>query len=345
MSGVVMSPVRADEVPSRLPPQPRASFGSLAEKYGLIGFWIVLIVLFGALEPKTFLSFDNWRSILGSQSVLVILALSLLIPMTAGDYDLSIAGVMGVSAMAVAVFNVQLHWPIWAAVLIALVISAAAGCLNAALVVIFGVDPFISTLGTGTVFLGVVYWMSDSNTIVGVSHGLVLGVVGTRIAGLPLAFYYGLVLCAIVFYVLRYTVFGRQMLFIGRNRSLSRLSGMPVGRLRWIGLVVSATGAGIAGIMYVGTTGASDPTGPQAFLLPTFAAVFLGATTIDPQRFNALGSLIAVYFLVTGITGLQLLGAQAYVQNLFFGGALVVSVAFSHYSRRREAEGDRLGHG
>ncbi|MDQ7911223.1 ABC transporter permease [Phytohabitans sp. ZYX-F-186] len=321
------------------------SWGGLAERYGLIAFWLVLIVLFGVLRPATFLSAANWQSILGSQSVLVLLALSLLIPMTAGDYDLSIAGVMGVSSMAVAVFNVQSGWPIWLAVLAALAVSAAAGLLNGALVVIFGVDPFISTLGTGTVFLGVVYWMSDSNTIVGISPDLVHVVVGLRLLGVPLAFYYGLGLCAIVWFVLRYTVFGRQMLFVGRNRSLSRLSGLRVGRLRWVGLVISALGAGVAGVAYVGTTGAADPTGSQAFLLPTFAAVFLGATTIEPRRFNAIGTLIAVYFLVTGITGLQLLGAQAFVQNLFFGGALVISVALSHFSRRREAEGDRLGHG
>ncbi len=324
----------------------RVRFTRLGERYGLIGIWIVVIVVFSIVEGPTFFGFATWQSILGSQAVLVVLALGLLISMTAGDYDLSIAGVMGMSSMTVAVLNVQAHWPIWFAVLASLAVSLLAGILNGALVVIFGVDPFISTLGTGTVFLGIVYWISDSNTITGISPDLVLWTVGIKVFGIPIDFYYGLILAVIVFFVLRYTVYGREMLFIGRNKSLSRLAGMKVGKLRWIGLSISAVGAGLAGVMFAGTTGAADPTSAQSFLLQTFAAVFLGATAIESQRFNAWGTLIAVYFLVTGITGLQIMGAGSFVQQLFFGAALVISVALSYFPRRREAEGaERLGHG
>ena len=72
-----------------------------------------------------------------------------------------------------------------------------------------------------------------------------------------------------------------------------------------------------------------------SFLLPAFAAAFLGATTIMPGRFNPLGTIASVYFLVTGITGLQLLGVQTFVQQLFYGGALVLAVALSQVARRR----------
>jgi ribose transport system permease protein len=63
--------------------------------------------------------------------------------------------------------------------------------------------------------------------------------------------------------------------------------------------------------------------------LPAFAAAFLGATTIVPGRFNPWGTLVAVYFLVTGITGLQLFGASSFVQDLFYGGALLCGVGIS----------------
>jgi len=70
--------------------------------------------------------------------------------------------------------------------------------------------------------------------------------------------------------------------------------------------------------------------------LPAFAAAFLGATSIFPGRFNPWGTLIAVYFLVTGITGLQLLGVQSFVQQLFYGGALLCAVALSQLARGRK---------
>ena len=90
---------------------------------------------------------------------------------------------------------------------------------------------------------------------------------------------------------------------------MSRLSGINVGRVRWGALVASAAFvASIAGIFYAGSLGGADPTSGLAFLLPAFAAAFLGATAIQPGRFNPIGRSIAVFFLVSGITGLQLLG-------------------------------------
>jgi hypothetical protein len=89
------------------------------------------------------------------------------------------------------------------------------------------------------------------------------------------------------------------------------------------------------------TSGAADPSSVTTLLLPAFAAAFLGATTVSPGRFTAWGCLVAVYFLVTGITGLQLLGAQTYVQDLFYGGALIVAVALSQLSRSRLRSGSR----
>jgi ribose transport system permease protein len=92
----------------------------------------------------------------------------------------------------------------------------------------------------------------------------------------------------------------------------------------------------IAGILYVGTVAAADPNSGLSFLLPAFAAAFLGATSINPGRFNPWGTMISVYFLVTGITGLSILGVSTFIQDLFYGGALVVSVTLSQIVRGRE---------
>jgi ribose transport system permease protein len=156
------------------------------------------------------------------------------------------------------------------------------------------------------------------------------------VLGIPLGFYYGLVLCVALWYVFEYTALGRRLLFVGRGRNVSRLSGFNVPRLRWGALVATGVLSAAAGVLYAGTTGGADSTSGASFLLPAYAAAFLGATTIVPGRFNPWGTLVAVYFLVTGITGLTILGAQSYVQDLFYGGALVLAVALSHFPRRKE---------
>jgi ribose transport system permease protein len=307
------------------------------ERYGLLVAWAAVAVLFGLLEPDTFLTTANAETIFGSQAVLVVLTLALLVPLTAGDYDLSVASVLTLSSMVVAVLDVEQGWPIGLAVVAALLVAAAAGAVNGALVVMLGAESLIVTLGTGTVMSGIALWISDSNTIGGIADALVDPVSSWELLGLPLAFYYGLVLCVALWYVLDLTALGRRLLFVGRGRTVARLSGVRVERVRFGALIASAVLSGIAGVLYAGTTGAADPSSGASFLLPAFAAAFLGATAIAPGRFNAWGAFVAVYFLVTGVTGLQLLGAESFVQQLFYGGALIVAVAISALARRREA--------
>jgi ribose transport system permease protein len=306
------------------------------ERFGLLIAWIAVIALFGALAPRTFLTWANFSSIFGSQSVLVIATLGLIIPLTAGDLDLSVAQVITLSSMTIAVLNVDHGWPILASVGVALALGLVAGLLNAFFILYFRIHSLIVTLGTGTFLHGVTLWISDSRTISGVDWALVNAVLGTRFLGVALAFYYSIGLALILVYVLGFTSFGRKAIFVGRGREVARLSGIPVIQVRLICLLASGFVAALAGVVYAGISGAADPSSGTALILPAFAAAYLGATSVTPGRFNPIGSVIAVYLLVTGITGLSILGINTFVQDLFYGGALVVAVALSQLVRGRE---------
>ncbi|GAA2163781.1 ABC transporter permease [Pedococcus bigeumensis] len=307
----------------------------LVQRVALPVAWLLLIVGFGIANPGVFLTAATFQTMLGSQAVLLVLTLALIVPLTAGDYDLSVAGVLTLSAMMVAILNVQHGWPIWAAIVAALVMGLVVGLVNGLIMVFFGIESLIVTLGMGTLLTGITLWASDSATISGISQTLVDYVIVKRFAGISLAFFYAIALCALLWWVLEYTSVGRRLLFVGRGRSVSKLSGVRVGRVRIGALMGSATLAALAGVLYAGTSGGADPSSGSTLLLPAFAAAFLGATSIMPGRFNPWGTAIAVYFLVTGITGLQLMGVQSYVQQLFYGGALLVAVALSQLARGR----------
>jgi len=335
--------IGSDPVPRHQPKAAgtsRSAVADRAQRWALVLAWIAVTVAFSILRPDTFFTSDNLANILGSQAVILVLTLALLVPLTAGDYDLSVAYTLTLSAMIVAILNVNYHWPIVFAGLGAVASGAVVGAVNGALVTRLRLNSFIVTLGTGTIVFGVVFWISGSATISGVSNALVGAVSGNRLFGVPWEFYYGLGLCLILWYVFEFTPLGRRLLVVGRGRSVAKLSGIRVGRVRWGALITSGVIAALAGVMYAGTTGAADPSSGTSFLLPAFAAAFLGATTIAPGRFNPLGAFIAVYFLVTGITGLQLMGAQTYVQQLFYGGALVIAVALSQLVKGSAATGD-----
>jgi ribose transport system permease protein len=301
----------------------------LAQRLTLPVAWALVIILFGALEADTFLTAANFETIFGSQAVLVVLTLGLLFPLTAGDYDLSVASVLTMSAMIVALLNVNQGWPVGLAIVAALAAGVLVGVVNGMLVTLLEAESLVVTLGSGAFVSGLVFWMSDSNTIGGVSEALSDAVIVRELLGIPLSFFYGLALCVAVWYVLEYRPIGRRLLFVGRGRNVARLSGVRVERVRFGALVASAAVGGLAGVLYAGTIGGADPSSGASFLLPAYAAAFLGATSIVPGRFNPWGSILAVYFLVTGVTGLQLLGADSYVQQLFYGGALILAVALS----------------
>lgn len=299
------------------------------ERFALIGVWAVLIVFFALVIPDTFPTLANLSNMLGSQAVLLILALGLIIPLRAGDYDLSIGSVLAMSAVTVAALNVNYGWPVWAAAVVAVFAGILVGLFNGFIVTKFDINPFIVTLGMGTVIVGISYMISNTRTITGVDPALSEAVLAKPFLGIPVDFYYAMLLCLVVWYMFEYTAFGQRLLFIGQNKDVARLNGVPVSRSRLLGLTLSATVASLAGVVYVGTTGSADTTSGAGFLLPAFAAAFLGSTTIRIGRFNPWGTFIAVYFLVTGITGLQLMGFPQYVQYLFYGGALVIAVVLS----------------
>jgi ribose transport system permease protein len=296
--------------------------------------WLAVIILFSILRPQVFPTTANAASILSSQAVLVVLTLGVLAPLTVGDLDVSAASVVGLSAMMLVILTANLHINVVLAVVVTIGACSLVGVLNGVCSALLGLDTLIVTLATGSLVAGITAWISDNNTITGLPQVLVQLVVADHFLGVSLEFFYGAALCVVVFYLLRYTPLGRRMLIVGQARDVAWLSGINVRRVRMGALVFSATFAALAGVLYAGTSGSAEPAGGAELLLPAYAAAFLGATTISPGRFNPFGSFIAVYFLVTGITGLQLLGAQNYVQQIFYGAALLIAVTVSILVKR-----------
>jgi ribose transport system permease protein len=322
---------RGAALPSRWSPV------ELGERYGILVLWGVIIIVFSLLRPNTFATSANFETIFGTQAVQLVITLGLIVSLTAGEFDLSVASVMGFAATMVAFLNVNHHWALIPAILATLVVGLIIGSINAFIVVRIGVSSLIVTLGMGTLLSGIGFGISGSVTIGGISQNL-LNAMQDTFLGLPIAFYVGLLICVVLWYVLGYTPLGRHLLFVGEGRQVARLAGLRVDWMRALALISTALICTIAGIMQAGVVGAADPGGGPPYLLPAFAGAFLGQTVISPGRFSPWGVFVATYFLVTGITGLQLLGGAGWVQDVFYGGALVVAVTLAQLvARRRRA--------
>ncbi|GKX34843.1 MAG: sugar ABC transporter permease [Rhizobiaceae bacterium MnEN-MB40S] len=333
--------LRLQEERSKSTPAPAVPKKFL-ERYAIIGIWILLIALFafidsGIYDSSRFFSWTNFSTIFGTQGVLIVLTLGLLLPLTAGDFDLSIAANMTLSSLVVAILISQ-GSPTLVAVVLGLLVGAAIGAANAFFIVFFRIHSLIVTLGMATFVIGISKCISGSRTIsiFGANPTLIGWVNQTRLFEVSMSFWYALILCAIIWYFLEYTTPGRRLLFVGRAREVARLAGIRVDSVRALALICSGAIAAVAGVLAVGLNGSADPSSRIGLLLPAFAAAFLGATSIVPGRFNPVGSLIGVLLLATGISGLQIFGIPNFVQDLFYGGGLILAVAASQLVRRRQ---------
>jgi ribose transport system permease protein len=307
------------------------------DRYLLIVIWLGLFLVFAAAEPSLFLNAATITAIFNSSDIYILLGLAALIPLFVGEFDLSVPYIMGLSATVVPVAFTTWGLPIEVAVILAVLSALAAGILNAFFIVRLKVDPLITTLGTGTVFLAISYAIADSHPASGLTSDFALISI-TKIAGLNASFWYGLILAFVLAYILSFTPLGRRMRFVGTNREVSRLAGILVNRIRYGSYIFGALIAGVGGILLSARLGSFDPSSGATYFLPTFAVVFVSAAVLTLGRFNPLGVLIAAGFIQTGSLGLQLLGFSGWTQQLFYGASLVLAVTVVTLVRSRKKQ-------
>ncbi len=303
------------------------------QAYSILVAWAVLILVFTLLLPDTFLTVQNFTAIANSKTATVLLTLGLIFALAAGEFDLSIGAALSLGAAIPAWLYDVYGTPVLIGILVALLAAALMGTLNALLSVRYSIPSLVVTLGTGTAVIGLVAGIVGNSTIS--IRGDWWNVVLThRTFGLYTSFWIVMLIALIIWYILQQTPIGRHLYFVGQGREVARLAGIRVNAYRYAALITSATLGCLAGAFLLGNTGAIQARIGQFFILAAFAAAFLGSTAIVPGRFNAWGTVVAVYFIETGITGLQLLGLQAWVSDVFYGTALVVGVLVATLATR-----------
>lgn len=314
----------------------KQSDASFFEKYSLVIVWVCLIVLFAVLVPQNFFTWPNFSMMFSYKAVVVILSMGVMVPLIAGDFDMSAASTLTFCSMVVAVLNVRLGVPIGIAILAAMAVSAVVGCINGFLIAELNVNSFILTMAMGTVLNGLTQLICNHLTVTGVSRILPILTAQTKIMSISVIFFYALALTGILYYFFEYTAPGQRVLVVGRNRNVARLSGINVKRVRFLSFFSASLIYGVAGVLYCGMLSGADPTSGITFQLPAFSAVFLGSICIRPGRYNPIGTLIAVYFLQTGTNGLSLMGMNTSIQDIFNGGCLAVAVCLSILIAKRQ---------
>jgi ribose transport system permease protein len=299
--------------------------------------FVVIFIVFSLWVPDTFLDGDTWKALLDSQAVTAILAVGLVVALSAGAFELAIGAELGFGSILVAYF-LSKGVGVPGAIALAVAAGALIGLANGLFVVKARIDSFIATLGMSSILLAGIAWVSDSQQILGLSESF-QKIGRTEIAGITLPVFLMLAIALVVWYVLERTPVGRRVYATGGNLEAARLAGVRTGLVVIGSLIVCAAIAAIAGILVSARLGTGDPTIGPAYLLPAFSAAFLGSTQFRGGRFNVWGTVVAVYVLATGVKGLQLAGAPIWIPDLFNGVALLLAVGMAKYQRASHRAG------
>ena len=301
---------------------------------------LAIVVIFSVWVPDTFLQAATVKQVFNSNAVIGLAALALAIPLAARVFDLSFAFTMSLSGVTAAHFVADRDWPVWAAVGAALCVALIVGVINAVVVVVMRVDSMIGTLATGSIIQAFITYVTDEIPITNAKLFGTFSDIGQKdVGGFILPVYYMLAIAAVTWFVMEHTPVGRRIYATGFNTEAARLTGIKTKRIQFCALLVSAVVAGFAGVVLASVLGTGSPTAGTPYLLPAFAAAFLGATQIRPGRFNARGTILGVVTLGAGITGLSLATAPTWAANMFTGIVLIAALATTTVQRKPKTPG------
>ena len=207
------------------------------------------------------------------------------------------------------------------------------------------IDSFIATLGTGTILYALALWHTEGRQVIGALPPGFVALNGTMIGGLPIPAFYVVGLAAVLWLAAERLPLGRHVYAIGANEKAAALNGIPVrayviGVFVTSGLLVGFTGCVLASKLQIGQANVG-----LDYLLPALVGVFLGSTTIRPGRVNVWGTIVGVLILAVGISGIQQLGGAFFVEPLFNGVTLIVSIALAGVAQRRRSVVHKGGSG
>lgn len=288
----------------------------------LLGLLIIGSVF--AVAAPTFLTGPNLLNILQQSSINACVALGMTLVIISGGIDLSVGPVAALSAVLGAAMLVA-GVPIPLALLGMLAVGLSCGFVNATLVAIGGLQPFIVTLGGLSLYRALALIFTGGTPIFGLPdefRALTNGALG----GVP-----NPVLAVAFFAVLAYVILnksplGEYFMAVGGNPEAARIAGVPVTLTKYAAYMISGLMASVASIVLIGRLGAAEPTMGSLWELDAIAASAIGGASLMGGRGSILGTLIGCIILGTLRNGLTLLNVQAFYQLLATGIIIIVAM-------------------
>ncbi len=303
---------------------------------GISVFILILVVAVTLLSPS-FLTVGNFRDILLNISILVIVALGQTMTIITKGIDLSVASMIGLVAMMVS-FLVKQNpaLPLLVPVLLGMALGAVLGMFNGLVITVGKVPPIIATLGTLSIYRGLVFFYSEGSWInpYELPSTFKLLAKGTPL-GLPNLILFAVVVALVVYYFLNYTRTGRDIYAVGSNLSAAQLVGIRTQRILFLVYLLSGVACGLGGVLWASRYEAAQTNTALGFELETVAAAVVGGVSISGGVGTVPGVLLGALLLGIIENSLTLINISPFWELAAEGLLILIAVVSDNLILRR----------
>lgn len=306
----------------------------VASREALLVLVIVLMTAAIAVRFPAFVTPVNLANVLNDTAPLMILALGQMIVILTKCIDLSVAATLALTGMVAALLN-GMGLPLPLIILTAVGLGLVLGAVNGLLVWKAGIPSIVVTLGTMTIYRGIIFLMTDGKWIN--AHEMTEGFKALPrlyVLGLPVMGWTALVILAVFGLVLTRTVTGRAFYAVGGNPHAAVYAGIDVGRTQFLAFAISGALAGLTGYLWISRYAVAYVDVAGGFELDVVAACVIGGISIAGGVGTVTGLFLGCIFLGIIKNALPVIGISPFWQMAISGTAIILAVAFNALQNR-----------
>jgi len=297
-----------------------------------IAFIIIFLFFTITLQDRGFLTVENLMNIARQTAMISVMAIGMTFVLSAGEIDLSIGSVVGLSSLTTALALRNFNFVI--AIIVGLGTGALIGLINGLFVTKIRIPSFLVTLGMMGIVAGFARWITNLESIP-VTNELYNFIFGSgNIGPIPTLFIWTIVLSGIGMFALRKTAYGRNVQATGGNPIAATYTGIKVDNIKLSVLILNGVMAALAGMLYVGRLHGARYTLGENDIMTVIAAVIIGGTSLFGGRGSIIGAIVGSLIMGMVNNGLVLMGLTVAQQIIFRGVIIILAVSLSSRKER-----------
>lgn len=292
-----------------------------------LGVIIVALFALASVFTKSFFSLYNVSNLFKQGAIVGVLAIAQTAIIITGGIDISGGAIAGLSCMIMALLSTRTALPMPVYIVLSLLVSVGCGFVNSVIIYDLKVPPMIATLGTQTVFRGIVKLLCSGNPVT-FKEQTILNL-GTSLIGgfLPALTLIWIVMAIAMFLWLRYVISGRNMFVIGSGIEVAKLSGINVRKMHYLVYSLAGLIYGIAGLMLAARVGMAQPGTGEGYDMNAIAAAVIGGASLAGGRGAITGTLLGTFLMVIITNAGTAFQIDPYILDVTTGILIIFAVA------------------